>query len=70
MTQNTALTEFTLKLYARCQQSGEHVEIDIKPSDINSSVSDCELCGSHGRIYIDFPCPQCKSYHEVELNEW
>jgi hypothetical protein len=31
---------------------------------------ECEVCGSHGRIWVDFHCPSCKHYSEIELSSW
>jgi hypothetical protein len=45
--------------------------MDITADDINSSESECELCGSHGStsIWIN-TCPQCGKYHDILLKEW
>lgn len=44
---------------------------DIDVGDINSSESECDLCGSHGSMTIWISkCPQCGKYHDIEVKEW
>lgn len=32
--------------------------------------SDCELCGSHGSVEINFHCAECGKYYTIEINSW
>jgi hypothetical protein len=45
--------------------------IDLNGDFIYSHEDECEMCGSHGRVYVDVVCPHCKKgSHEITLNEW
>ena len=47
------------------------VSTEITVDNINSTESECELCGSHGHMSIDIPtCPACGKYHTIEVKEW
>jgi hypothetical protein len=34
------------------------------------SESECEICGSHGGVYLSFTCSKCKTYNEIEVYAW
>jgi len=50
--------------------NGIPASLYIDASDVHSSESECELCGSHGSMTIDIKCPQCGDYHYFTLKEW
>ena len=47
-------------------------EVIVKADDISilSHEEECDLCGSHGEVEVDFTCPLCGNYHEVKLLSW
>jgi hypothetical protein len=38
--------------------------------NFSSHSDECDLCGSHGDIKVNFHCPLCDKYHEDILSEW
>jgi len=37
---------------------------------IRSNSGECELCGSHGSIYVEILYCECGIYHEINLESW
>lgn len=32
---------------------------------------ECDLCGSHGEVKVEFTCPVCKkTFEDIELESW
>jgi len=44
--------------------------VTVNADDFHSSESECDLCGSHGHMTVDFKCTVCKDYHTIEMKEW
>ena len=44
--------------------------VAVEACDFHSSESECDLCGSHGSMSVDFKCTVCGNYHTIELKEW
>jgi len=56
-----------LKIY--CEKLDKEIMVDIKNCFWDSGQSECEVCGSHGNVSVDFKC-ECGKDHEVELKSW
>jgi len=56
-----------LKVY--CEKLDKEVMIDVKDCYWNGGESECELCGSHGNVGVEFKC-ECGKNHEIELKSW
>ena len=54
----------------KCHSTDEEVMIEVSVHDFHASDSECELCGSHGEISVDYKCPVCGQHHEYELQSW
>lgn len=52
-----------------CEKLHKEVFVDIKDCCWFGGESECELCGSHGNVSVDFKC-ECGKSHEVELRSW
>ncbi len=31
---------------------------------------DCELCGSHGKAWLELTCPKCNDDVKIDIKEW
>lgn len=71
MARKSPITVTLNKITAEYVCLGKTVTVEITVDNINSSESECELCGSHGHMSIDIPtCPGCGKYHTIEVKEW
>jgi len=59
-----------LTLKVKCPKDDSEVTIELSEHDIRSTSQECDMCGSHGDITIDFECPVCGEFHEHELKSW
>ena len=41
----------------------------LKDLDLCVDASECDLCGYHTRVTLDFSCPSCKKWHTFELKD-
>ena len=57
-------------LKAKCPVTGKEFELKLSEHDIRSHSQECEICGSHGDMTIDYTCPECKEFHEYEIKSW
>jgi len=53
-----------------CPVKNEEVTIQLTEYDIMATNQECELCGSHGDITVDFKCPLCGESHSHEIRGW
>jgi len=53
-----------------CPKTGGWVEQEIDRFDFSSFDDDCECCGSHGEMKVDFKCESCDGSHEYFIQEW
>lgn len=56
-----------LKVY--CEKLNKEITINIKDCYWKGIEQECETCGSHGRVSVEFKC-ECGERHEVDLNSW
>lgn len=71
MARKTPITVTLKKIFIEYTCDGKEVSTEITVDSINSSESECELCGSHGHMSIDIvTCPGCGKYHTIEVKEW
>lgn len=54
-------------IYVQCPK-GERPFL-VEDFYVWESSSECDLCGSHGTVSLEFKCP-CGKSHEVEIKEW
>ena len=43
---------------------------DFKDITMSATEEDCELCGSHGNIEMEFKCKDCGKHHAMKIKEW
>lgn len=53
-----------------CPKISKEILIKISKDDFNYSDQECEICGSHGEISIDYKCSECGEFHEYKINSW
>lgn len=53
-----------------CPKTSKEVLVKISEYDFNHSDQECELCGSHGEISVDYKCMECGESHEYEIRSW
>jgi len=67
----TKVTEgFTITVNCICPECNRASDHNVDKHDFYARDDSCELCGSHGEIYIDIRCPLCKHFFEIEINSW
>jgi hypothetical protein len=69
-TKKSTHTVHGLFLKVTCPKTSKEVMIEISVYDIMHSEQECEICGSHGEISVDFKCPECGEFHEHEIRKW
>ena len=47
----------------------EEIHIPADKLYWNASAEECECCGSHGEVSVEFKCP-CGHTHSVMLRDW
>jgi hypothetical protein len=57
-------------LKVKCHKTGADVLVELSQYDFHTSSQECDTCGSHGSVTIDFTCPECGESHEYELKSW
>jgi hypothetical protein len=46
------------------------IEVKLSEYSISSRTQECEICGSHGDVTIEYKCPICGETHKYELSSW
>ena len=64
------MEDVKLEVYLVCPKCGKETHDDIDSYDVSACVDDCEMCGSHGTVEIDFNCQYCGARAEYELKDW
>lgn len=59
-----------LFLKVKCPAVGTEVTIKLSEHDFYASEQDCEICGSHGEIKVNYKCTACGQDHEHEIQGW
>jgi ribosomal protein S27E len=54
----------------KCPVTGKEVDIKLSEYDISSTSQECEICGSHGDVTVNFKCTECNETHEHEIRSW
>jgi predicted RNA-binding Zn-ribbon protein involved in translation (DUF1610 family) len=46
--------------------------VAVKKNDLHwqGMSQDCDRCGNHGEVKVNFVCPKCNNRTEIELNSW
>jgi len=52
-----------------CPNKKRVVRIEEENVEWDFGEADCELCGSHGHLRVNFKC-KCGKRHKVELQGW
>lgn len=53
-----------------CPYLGKVLTKTIQPDyDLEYSSNECDICGSHGYVQVDFKC-KCGNRHELSLKNW
>ena len=60
----------TLELSFRCGQCTTISKIPLKDVGIRSYSQECDMCGSHGTVRLDFRCPECGFYPSLMVKDW
>ena len=51
-----------------CGECGEVVTKNINPDfDLSAWQAECDMCGSHGEVYVSVDCPKCGRSHKIIL---
>jgi len=58
-----------LCLRVKCS-CGETHTIEKPMASFHGCEDECEMCGTHGRVWMNFSCPTCKEYQKIELESW
>lgn len=57
------------RLVFHCPKLRRQVYVKLDQASFRTSTSECDLCGGHGQMYVEFTC-KCGSSHEVQLKDW
>lgn len=52
-----------------CPKLEKNVSVRSEELEWDFGEDDCELCGSHGHLAVEFKC-KCGGTHRVELRDW
>lgn len=52
-----------------CGHVGTYLKSDNNLSFYANS-SECDLCGSHGEIILNFKCSKCGYYQDIQVSSW
>ena len=52
----------------KCPKTKKKVDIPFNKVDLYVDADNCELCGGHIKVEIEFLC-QCKEYHRIILRD-
>jgi hypothetical protein len=63
-----AATAKILSVEAQCPKG--HVTQLGESVNVTGWEQDCELCGSHGGVELDFVCAECNKSYTIDLNSW
>jgi uncharacterized Zn finger protein len=58
-----------LFIYCTCPHCGREIKHEVSRYDFSNSSSECDLCGSHTTLSIDFRCPDCKECIELIIED-
>jgi rubrerythrin len=57
-----------MSIKIRC--SGKTKLVSEKDLIWGGSSDECDMCGSHGSVTVDFRCPICGKNHTIEVDGW
>ena len=52
-----------------CPKLEKNVTVASESLSWRGYKADCDMCGSHGGVEVDFQC-KCGGNHKIELNVW
>ena len=70
MVKEKKVEKYEMILRYTCPVTGNQAEASGADLYFNGNEQECEVCGSHGVVYVDVKCFHCGKHHEVELNSW
>jgi len=62
--------DLQIKVCFVCPTTQNEVTQVVTNWDFTSYDNECECCGSHGEIRVDFKCESCEESHEYYIREW
>jgi hypothetical protein len=69
MTKTKILESTLLSLVVLCGKCGKEFHCTPTEYDYSSYEAECELCGSHGGVYVNVTC-DCGYKAEITLKSW
>jgi hypothetical protein len=58
-----------LKMTFKCS-CGKILTVPIEKLQFSYGESECDLCGSHGALEVNYLCEGCNKWREAQLKEW
>jgi hypothetical protein len=52
-----------------CDKLNKNVRVDKDKCYFSGMSQDCECCGNHGEVKVNFDC-ECGGNHDLELSSW
>lgn len=69
MAREKAASARLVALEVFCEKTGRNERIEIDAAYFTASDQECETCGSHGSIEVEFKCA-CGKGHTIEIRGW
>jgi transcription elongation factor Elf1 len=65
----TEKIKWNIRIILTCPNTNQDVTVSAYDT-VHANQVKCELCGTHGEIYIRFNCVLCGKEHRVSISRW